>query len=211
MWHRPLQRLAKRASFYNTIQAAVGSQRVWHGFVDHCTPFMKAWKPSHLWLDVGCGTAEVLQYLPAHIAYLGVDQNPRYIEFARKRYRHRPNTQFQCCDWHAVDWSVLATEPTVQVVSLLGLLHHLPTDEAKRVVQKSLSTLHETGTLITLDGCLEQDAGAIERFFYWIDRGDHIRSPQDLSSLFPTSPTMHIERRWLRVPYRYALCTVSKS
>ena len=213
MWHRPLQRLVKRASIYNKIQSSVGSQRVWNGFIAHCRPFMENWNPSHLWLDVGCGTAEVLQYLPAHIAYLGIDENNRYIQFARERYQHRPNTHFHCKDWNAVDWSGIGieTEQSVQVVSLLGLLHHLPTPEAKSIVQQSLSTLHKNGTLITLDGCIEQDAGVIERFFYWIDRGDHIRSPQELSALFPERPTMRIEQHWLRVPYRYALCTVPKS
>lgn len=211
MWHRPLQRLVKRASIYNKIQSAVGSQRVWHGFIAHCRPLMETWKPSHLWLDVGCGTAEVLQYLPAHIGYLGIDENPRYIQFARKRYQHRPNTHFQCKDWNAVDWAGIATGQSVQVVSLLGLLHHLPTPEAKSIVERSLCALQQNGTLITLDGCIEQDAGVIERFFYWIDRGDHIRSSQKLSTLFPERPTMHLEKHWLRVPYRYALCTVLKS
>src|SRR5436190_23144807 len=39
-------------------------------------------------LDIGCGTAEILDYLP-EVEYLGFDQNESYIRAARKRYGPR--------------------------------------------------------------------------------------------------------------------------
>ena len=40
-------------------------------------------------LDVGCGTAQILRYLPEGIEYLGFDQNARYLECARNRFTAR--------------------------------------------------------------------------------------------------------------------------
>ena len=65
---------------------------------------------------------------------------------------------------------------TVRVVSLLGLLHHLQDEDAQNVLRLSHDIISQDGFIITLDGCQELHAPKLERFFYWIDRGQHIRS-----------------------------------
>jgi len=39
-------------------------------------------------LDIGCGTADILEYLP-NVEYLGFDMNNRYIQFALQKYGNR--------------------------------------------------------------------------------------------------------------------------
>ena len=152
-----------------------------------------------------------IRRLPASISYMGVDSNPSYIEFAKHKYQQRPNTIFVCADWNDTQWQTLLNEKPVGVVSLLGLLHHLETSAAQKVLQLSLDILKEHGSLITLDGCKESHASKLERFFYWIDRGQHVRSSTKLRQLFPTQPDISLYNSWLRVPYCYAICRVYKS
>lgn len=55
-------------------------------------------------LDIGCGTGELLKYLPPHMHYVGMDISPTAIEIARQRYAGRPNTEFSAAnfrEWHS--------------------------------------------------------------------------------------------------------------
>ena len=211
MWRRILDTLGEQASLYNAIQRLVGSENVWHGFLDSCTGLLDQWNPNDLWLDLGCGTAEVLERLPEHIVYLGIDNNPQYIAFAKQKYEHRANTSFICSDWNDAQWQTTFPTHKVGTVSLLGLLHHLNQQDAKAILALGLNLLKENGTLITLDGCREIHASNVERFFYWIDRGNHIRSAAALKQLFPLTPDVSLHDTWLRVPYCYAVCQVVKT
>ena len=64
MWRQLLDDIGKKASVYNGIQRMVGSERVWNGFIQSCQTTIDQWSPSEVWLDLGCGTAEVLERLP---------------------------------------------------------------------------------------------------------------------------------------------------
>jgi len=50
-------------------------------------------------LDVGCGTGELLKYLPPDIYYVGMDISPTAVEAGKKRYSHRPNTEFHAANF----------------------------------------------------------------------------------------------------------------
>ena len=162
------------------------------------------------WLDLGCGTAEILDRLPATISYLGVDSNPEYIDFARTKYNNRPDARFVCADWNDSRWQGLLNDRVIGIVSLLGLLHHLDSSDAKDVLKLSLSLVKQNGMVMTLDGCKEIHASTLERFFYWIDRGKYIRGETELQNLFPIEPMVSLHNNWLRVPYCYAICRVYK-
>ena len=213
MWRPLLNTLVEKANIYNGIQQLVGSEQVWTGFMKACETIVKQWSqtPDHLWLDLGCGTAEILERLPKHISYLGIDSNPQYIQFAKHKYQHRTNTTFICASWSEVNWRDIIDTNTIRVVSLLGLLHHLNDEDARKVLRLGHDVLAQDGLIITLDGCKELHASTVERFFYWIDRGQHIRNSARLAKLFPVSPEISLHTNWLRVPYSYAVCRVLKA
>ena len=211
MWRQLLDKFGEKAQVYNGIQQIVGSERVWNGFLDACKLTLENWEPSDVWLDLGCGTAEILDHLPATISYLGVDSNTAYIDFARIKYNDRPGTRFVCADWNDASWQALLNDQVLGIVSLLGLLHHLDSPDAKDVLKLSLHLVKKDGMVMTLDGCKEIHASTLERFFYWIDRGKYIRSATELQNLFPIEPIVSLHNNWLRVPYCYAICTVCKT
>ena len=210
MWRQLLDTLGEQASIYNSIQRLVGSEHVWNGFLHSCEGLVDQWNPTDLWLDLGCGTAEFLERLPKNIIYMGVDNNPQYISFAKQKYAHRPNTSFICADWNNTEWQMTFPQHKVGVVSLLGLLHHLNKPDAREILSLSFRLVKENGTILTLDGCKEMHASTLERFFYWIDRGNYMRSAAGLKQLFPVTPVVSLHNNWLRVPYCYAVCRVVK-
>jgi len=215
MLRRTLHHFGQRPYIYNTIQQTVGSERMWQNFITYSTQWLELtnWTSTDLWLDFGCGTAEVLHQLPKDIYYLGIDSNPKYIEYAHKRYKHRANCTFICADWNSTEWYTHIKDKTIRVITLLGLLHHLSDEDSYKVLELSTDLLKPQGCLITVDGCHEPNASIIEQFFYAIDRGRYVRSAQELRTLFPKDiePHIDIHTNWLRVPYRYALCHVFKS
>jgi len=201
--------LVRHAKIYNYIQQSVGSDRVWKGFIKEVAQVIDNWSDDDIWLDLGSGTSEVLEHLPTNIWYYGIDNNPKYIQFAKEKYHKRPNTTFHCGNWNEFDSTSFPVK--TRIISALGLLHHLSDEDAQRLLLLGKQWLAPTGTLITLDGCREINRSRLEEFFYWIDRGQFIRDPDSLCALFPSQPTISIHGDWLRVPYRYALCRWTKS
>jgi SAM-dependent methyltransferase len=57
-------------------------------------------------LDVGCGTAGLLDFLPQETAYVGVDISPTVIEAARARHAARPEAQFHVATFREWDCPV---------------------------------------------------------------------------------------------------------
>ena len=214
MWRHTLHILGQRPHIYNLIQSSVGSKRMWRKFVEQSVKLTHQiqWTSTDLWLDLGCGTAEILNHIPQNIPYLGIDSNPKYIDFAKKKYSHRPHCQFVCADWNSTEWRSNIEHKKIKIITLLGLLHHLQDDAAHTVLQLSVELLQPKGTLITLDGCKESGASLLEQMFYGIDRGQYVRSSVELCRLFPKEfkPNIESYTNWLRVPYRYALCHVVK-
>lgn len=50
-------------------------------------------------LDVGCGTGDLLAFLPPDVTYVGVDIAPTAVETAQRRFAERPNSYFFCADF----------------------------------------------------------------------------------------------------------------
>ena len=74
-------------------------------------------------LDVGCGTADILNRLPP-VDYVGLDANPDYLEVARARYGSLGT--FANTDVVGKEFSNLGR---FDRILLLGVLHHLADEE----------------------------------------------------------------------------------
>src|SRR5438552_17306449 len=71
----------KNPSVYNVFSAAAGGNVLRRSLIQN---HVRA-KPGDKVIDIGCGSAEVLRYLP-DVDYVGIDTNPDYIAFARRTY-----------------------------------------------------------------------------------------------------------------------------
>src|SRR5215210_6260628 len=76
-------------------------------------------------LDVGCGPAYLLDYLP-EVTYVGFDIEPRYLDYARRRFGSRGEFV------HArYDDGYRAKLAPFDGILLMGVLHHLDDAEAQ--------------------------------------------------------------------------------
>lgn len=119
-------------------------------------------------LDIGCGTGDILDYLPA-VDYSGFDLNGQYIRRARKRFGNRGRF-FQM----AVNDEVSFGEK-FDIVLAMGILHHLNDDEARHLFTLAARLIKPGGRILTFDGCYTDNQSAFARFFLGLDRGKYVR------------------------------------
>jgi SAM-dependent methyltransferase len=160
--------------------------------------------PGQRVLDLGCGPADILQFLP-EVRYVGYDVSPAYIERARRRYGSR--AEFHCRSVHDLSFS-----ETFDVVIAHGVVHHLDDAEAGRLFRIARRALAPGGRLVTLDGCYADGQRALARFFLRLDRGRHVRDRQGYERLARSEFAQvrsFVRHDLIRIPYTHLImeCT----
>lgn len=187
---------------YSAFQAFMGAHRLRQNFVANCV------KPFHGMrvLDVGCGPADILDYLP-DIDYWGYDINEAYIAQAKTRFGQRG--RFICKQLQLDD---LAVMPKFDVVLALGLLHHLDDSIAVGVLQLAHEALHQGGRLLTIDPCLDPSQSPVARFLVRNDRGQNVRNKVEYQALVDkvfSSPCVEVRHQaW--IPYTHCFMECQK-
>src|SRR6202040_4264101 len=77
-------------------------------------------------LDVGCGPGTNARHF-SHADYLGLDLNPAYVEYARRRYSNR------CELADVTHYSAPSSEP-FDFVLVNSLLHHIDAPNTRRLL-----------------------------------------------------------------------------
>jgi SAM-dependent methyltransferase len=118
-------------------------------------------------LDVGCGPGS---NCPIFVEqdYLGIDINPEYIAFARKRY----GRAFEVAD--ATQYRPDPGKPC-DFLLLNSLLHHLDDQQVANMLRPLSQIVSPDGHLHVIDLVLPPERG-LPRYFARNDRGDHPRS-----------------------------------
>ena len=124
-------------------------------------------------LDIGCGPAEILEYLPK-IKYFGYDINNDYISYAKKRFGDKG--QFYCKKFTVNE---LKKIPKFDYVILFGLLHHLEEIEIKKLLINIKKALKKNGKLVTLDNVFIENQNLIAKFLIKMDRGQNVRTKKE--------------------------------
>lgn len=159
-------------------------------------------------LDIGCGTSDILHFLPTSVDYYGYDLSPTYISAAKKKYNGR-GTWF--CD--SVMNMQLHNFETFDIVLASGLLHHLSDGEANRLASIASGALKPGGRFCCLDNCYVTNQNPIARYLISKDRGQNVRKPEDYVSLVKPHfdlVEMFIRHDLLRVPYTHSIIVAKK-
>ena len=151
---------------YDAFQRLMGTQRLRRELSDH---FIRAQNGNSV-LDIGCGTAEILDFLPS-VEYFGFDVSQQYIEAARFRFGMRGH--FFC---QALTSKVIATLPKFDLVLAIGLLHHLNDADAMSLLRMIKDALGPGGRLILCDPVLDAGQSSVARFLVSHDRGQNVRT-----------------------------------
>lgn len=160
-------------------------------------------KEYEILLDVGCGTGDILKYLPDNIEYFGIDLSDKYISDAKKKFNERGT--FICVDFKNFDFVQIGNP---DIIILIGVLHHLDDDEVTDLF-KSLSTIIGDNTrFVTVDPCFIANQSFLAKLAVSMDRGQDIRMPDKLEALlkpFSSTTKMFIRSDLLSIPYNHAI------
>ena len=162
----------------------------------------------HRILDIGCGTAEILQFLPDDVEYVGFDASPAYIESARTRFGRR-GTFFA----KLVTDADLGTLGQFDLVMAMSVLHHLSDTEAGHVFSLGARALAAGGRMFTNDPCLMRGQSRIARAVIQRDRGRNVRSLEGYRALADPhfgQVTAVVRHDLLRIPSTHALLTCAE-
>lgn len=166
--------------------------------------------PGEKVLDIGCGPADILDYLP-QVSYTGVDLSPEYIESARKRFGSRG--RFWCNDVGSVV-GLEAERGTFDLVLATGLIHHLDDQQAASMFDLVRRALRADGRLVTFDGCYVPGQSPIARWFLGKDRGQFVRTREAYARLASATfgkVELHLRHDLLRIPYTHLIMRCSNA
>ena len=173
---------------------------------DYIRPF-----PGARIIDIGCGTADILNYLPEDIEYTGVDPDEKYIEHARSIYGTRAS--FECADVGQLMDGCRGRSEGFDIALAIGLLHHLEDDVARKVFLISREVLAKKGRLVTLDAVFLEKQNIMAKFIISKDRGRNVRTPEAYAkiakSVFPGAES-DIAGDLFRIPYSHIIMRCSK-
>lgn len=128
-------------------------------------------------LDIGCGTAALLAYMPG-VIYVGFDINERYIDSARKRYGSRGRFHHR-----ALTAELAQGLAPFDVAMAIGVLHHLDDLESETLFRVARDSLRAGGRLVTCDGAFVPGQSPIASVLLRLDRGKYVRSPQGYETI----------------------------
>ncbi len=186
---------------YSIFQNIMGAHSIRSSFVEE---FVRPLAGCAI-LDIGCGPADILAYLP-DVDYYGFDISETYIARAKKQFGLRG--KFYCQELTDSD---IENMPKVDIVLALGLLHHMDDDSAIAVLQLASKALKPGGRLLTFDPCFDVKQNHVSRFLVGIDRGQNVRTRAGYESIVNVifeSPHVEVRHRaWIPYTHCFMECT----
>lgn len=184
-------------SVYSAVQNLLGANRVRHVLTDQYlkpTPGMRV-------LDIGCGPADMLNFLP-DVTYVGIDHSESYIEAARAQFGDRGT--FRVGDAAELQ----SDEAPFDLVLAIGLLHHMTDAQVQAFVSMAAKLMKPTGRFVSLDPCYSDEQSNIARAFIKRDRGQFVRQSEGYRQATEgVFAHVHLEVRHdlARMPYSHAI------
>lgn len=131
-------------------------------------------------LDVGCGPGTNAHHF-AEAEYIGIDCNPAYIEYARRRHAG----QFVVAD--ATNYQV-SPDQGFDFILVNSFLHHIDAAVSRRILSHLGTLLTEDGYVHIVDLVLAKES-SIARWLTLHDRGDYPRTFDELLDII--NQTLH--------------------
>lgn len=183
---------------FNALQRAVGRERSLRRIAEEIIRTT----PGQRILDIGCGTGEILRYLP-QVEYLGIDLSPRYIRSAQDRFGDRGDFFVG-----KADDLQLPPDRRFDLAMAIALLHHLEDTEVERFFDAVRGLLVPGGRLVTVDPTFIDGQHPLARFLIKRDRGQSVRTVDEilwLAGRHFDSPKASVRTDLVRIPYTHVV------
>jgi ubiquinone/menaquinone biosynthesis C-methylase UbiE len=187
-------RLITIPSIYKGLMFSLGADKAITRYVNEALQPRRGMKM----LDVGCGPANVLSYLPP-LDYTGIDLNEKHIAYARQRHGNRG----RFIVGNAAD-DLKQEEKAFDLINVSALLHHLADREAISLFASLTRLLKPNGRIVTIDNVWLPKQRVAVRLINYLDSGINIRTPEGyLGLLNGMGLDIHtlILKDLLRIPY----------
>lgn len=152
-------------------------------------------------LDIGCGPADIVGYLPPDVEYVGFDASSAYIEAALARFGQRAT--FHC---HSISADFTACYTGFDIAMANGVLHHLNDPHALELLVAARGALRTGGRYVSLDGCYVPQQSSVARWLLDHDRGRYVRTPDAYVALARrifSTVVPHVRHDLNRFPYTH--------
>lgn len=162
--------------------------------------------PSLAVLDIGCGPGYGIRYFDKP-DYYGYDVSAQYIQWAQARYGDQG--KFFAREFEEAE---LSRVPKMDVVMMMGLLHHLDDRESTALLDLVRRALKPGGVVVTLDGCYVPGLSRVAKWFLDGDRGKFIRDEAGYRRVAATvfnKVECTIAEDYFRIPYSLAILRCS--
>jgi len=159
--------------------------------------------PGQKVLDIGCGTGNILKYLP-EADYLGIDSSYEYIQTAKKQH-NRTRASFQHVGIHNI---ALDEVKHFDIALAIGVLHHISDEEALSLFKTAQNALKPGGRLIAVEPCYVDDQSFLAKWIISKDRGQNVKDKNgynQLASQIFNKLNIDIRHDLLRIPYTLAI------
>ncbi len=202
-----IRSILSHPAMYNFTQNALGVRRARRVLAGEYIPR----KAGLRMLDIGCGTAEILEFLPEDMDYVGFDASAEYIAHAKKNFAARGSFFTGLVGKEELDGM-----EKFDVVLAFGVVHHLDDSEAERLFALAARALNDDGLLLTVDPCFMPAQSPIARWLIAHDRGQNVRDQEGYCRLAKrcfTRVTSTPRNDFLRLPYTYLVmqCRIAGS
>lgn len=153
-------------------------------------------------LDIGCGPADILEYLP-NVIYVGFDMNQKYISTAIKRFGNRG--KFIC---NKIQKERIKELSAFDIILANGVLHHLNNEKTQELFELARAVMKPNGRLITIDPCYVNGQSQLARYLISSDRGKYIKTKAkyiEFATLKFTNVRYTVTHDLLRIPYTHGI------
>jgi SAM-dependent methyltransferase len=142
-------------------------------------------------LEVGCGSGN---YAFPNYDYLGVDPNPNYIAYCRRKRAGK----FEQMSGERLDLS----DKTFDAVLCLSVGHHLPDDSLQRVLREIKRILTDDGVFFFADAIRPiARRRPVAALLEWLDEGRWFRREEDYVTLLGNEFAIEQKRKFTEAFY----------
>ena len=160
-----LHSFVNKPIFFNSLRYLVtGNQKSIKGFVREN---LRKYKCKTV-LDICCGTGDFVQ---KGKKYTGIDINPFFISFARKKYGNK-NTTFI----YGNALNLPFPNNYFDASLLVSTLHHFSDPEVERLLKEAKRV---TKKLIIIVDLIPYPSNSLKRFFVLLDQGNYVRKEKE--------------------------------